>query len=73
MPCIHTTADAPCVEPSMETAIDRSYPISRPLFMYTDGEPQGHVKEYLDWILSDEGQCILQRTGYAPLRPVSCG
>ena len=41
--------------------------------MYTRGEPQGAVKEYLDWILSDEGQCIIQKKGYAPVRAVSCG
>jgi phosphate transport system substrate-binding protein len=36
--------------------------------MYTAGEPEGAVKEYLDWILSDEGQCILVEKGYAPVR-----
>jgi phosphate transport system substrate-binding protein len=73
MPCIMSAEGDTCVAPSMETAIDRSYPISRPLFMYSSGEPQGHVQEYLDWILSDEGQCILRETGYAPVRPVNCG
>jgi phosphate transport system substrate-binding protein len=68
MPCISREEGAPCVEPSMETALDRSYPIARPLFMYTAGEPEGAVKEYLDWILSDEGQCILVAKGYAPVR-----
>lgn len=61
-----------CVAPTMETAIDRSYPIARPLYMYTPGEPQGVVKTYLDWILSDAGQCVLHDKGYAPLRPVTC-
>lgn len=68
MPCVSTEEGAPCVAPSMETAADRSYPISRPLFMYTAGEPEGAVKEYMDWILSDEGQCILGEKGYAPVR-----
>jgi phosphate transport system substrate-binding protein len=68
MPCISTEEGAPCVSPTMETAVDKSYPISRPLFMYTAGEPEGAVKEYLDWILSDEGQCILVEKGYAPIR-----
>ena len=36
--------------------------------MYTAGEPEGATKEYLDWILSDEGQCILVEKGYAPVR-----
>ncbi|MEW7972688.1 MAG: phosphate ABC transporter substrate-binding protein [Candidatus Thiodiazotropha endolucinida] len=61
-----------CITPSVETASDRSYPIARPLFMYTNGEPQGAIKTYLDWVKSDEGQCILLKKGYAPVRGVSC-
>ncbi len=56
------------VVPSVATASDRTYPIARPLFMYTAGEPKGAIKEYLDWILSDEGQTILLKKGYAPVR-----
>jgi len=58
---------APTVAPSVETASDGSYPIARPLFMYTRGEPAGAVKEYLDWILSPEGQGIISKKGYAPV------
>jgi phosphate transport system substrate-binding protein len=58
--------------PSEQTASDRSYPIARPLFMYTAGEPQGHIKEYLDWVMSDTGQCIIMKKGYAPIRDISC-
>jgi phosphate transport system substrate-binding protein len=68
MPCVSADEGSPCVFPSMETAVDRSYPISRPLFMYTAGDPEGATKEYLDWILGDEGQCILVEKGYAPIR-----
>jgi len=68
MPCVAVDEESECVTPAMETAVDRSYPISRPLFMYTAGEPEGGVKEYLDWILSDEGQCIIVEKGYAPVR-----
>ncbi len=70
--CVAKTDDAPCVLPSEETASDGSYPIARPLFMYTNGEPKGEVEKYLDWILSDEGQCIIKKKGYAPVRPVQC-
>ncbi len=59
--------------PTVESAKDGSYPIARPLFMYTAGEPQGPVAEYLQWILSDAGQCIIQDKGYAPAREVTCG
>ena len=36
-------------------------------------DPAGAVKEYLDWIKSDAGQCILAEKGYAPVRDVTCG
>lgn len=68
MPCVSAGEGSLCVAPSMETAVDRSYPISRPLFMYTAGEPEGATKEYMDWILSDVGQCLLVEKGYAPMR-----
>jgi phosphate transport system substrate-binding protein len=72
MPCISTTEGAECVAPAVQTAVDGSYPVARPLFMYTNGEPTGAVAEYLDWIMSDVGQCIIQKKGYAPARSVSC-
>ena len=56
------------ITPANETIIDRSYPISRPLYMYTNGQPAGATKEYLDWILGDAGQHVLQDRGYAPIR-----
>ena len=69
--CI-SKGDEACVNPSVATASDRSYPVARPLFMYTNGEPQGAIKEYMDWIKSDVGQCILLKKGYAPIRDVTC-
>ncbi len=73
MPCIAAAEGANCVTPSVATASDRSYPIARPLFMYTAGQPEGAVADYLAWIVSDEGQCLLLDIGYAPFRPVTCG
>ncbi len=70
--CISKEDGASCVNPSVATASDRSYPIARPLFMYTDGQPKGSIKSYMDWILSDDGQCILVKKGYAPAHEVSC-
>jgi phosphate transport system substrate-binding protein len=72
MVCIAKDGADACVNPSVATASDRSYPVARPLFMYTNGEPQGAIKEYMDWILSDAGQCILLKKGYAPVRAVKC-
>jgi phosphate transport system substrate-binding protein len=71
MACI-STGGADCVSPSVDTAGDGSYPIARPLMMYTDGVPQGDIKTYMDWIMSDEGQCIILNKGYAPVRAVKC-
>jgi phosphate transport system substrate-binding protein len=68
MPCVSTEEGSDCVAPSSETALDRTYPIARPLFMYTIGEPEGVVGEYMEWIMSDAGQCILMEAGYAPIR-----
>jgi phosphate transport system substrate-binding protein len=59
------------VTPSVTTAVDGTYPIARPLFMYTRGQPTGKVKEYLDWILSEAGQQIIRDKGYAPVPPPS--
>jgi phosphate transport system substrate-binding protein len=70
--CIAESDPANCVSPSPATASNGSYPIARPLFMYTNGEPQGHIKQYLDWVMSDTGQCIIKEKGYAPLTMVSC-
>ncbi len=72
MACIAKETGGKCVNPSVATASDRTYPIARPLFMYTNGEPAGETKKYLDWILSDVGQCILLKKGYAPVKDVKC-
>jgi phosphate transport system substrate-binding protein len=72
MACIAKKDGDQCVNPSIAGAVDGSYPIARPLFMYTNGEPTGEVKKYLDWILSDEGQCIILKKGYAPAHHVEC-
>lgn len=69
--CVSQDGNA-CVSPSVASAVDRSYPIARPLFMYTNGEPQGEIKNYLDWIMSDAGQCIIKKKGYAPMKTVEC-
>ena len=64
---IAPNADSVYVSPSAETAAAGDYPLSRPLFMYTAGEPAGVVAEYLDWIFSEDGQEIVARLGFVPL------
>jgi phosphate transport system substrate-binding protein len=58
----------PAVLPSVATVLDKSYPISRPMFMYTPGEPTPAAKKYLEWIMSGAGQTIVEQTGYVPLQ-----
>jgi phosphate transport system substrate-binding protein len=58
---------APYVLPSISTVNDKSYPIARDLYMYTNGEPTGLRKEYLDWILSPEAQEIVAELGFVPV------
>ncbi len=65
------TKDSPPIEPTIESAQDGSYPISRPLYLYTLGEPTGAVQEFIQWILSDEGQRIVEEQGYIPVHPPS--
>ena len=71
--CVAHETGGECTNPSVATALDGSYPIARPLFMYTNGQPTGHVGEYLNWILSETGQCIILNKGYAPAIDVNCG
>jgi phosphate transport system substrate-binding protein len=72
MPCVTMEEGGECVAPAIATAVDGSYPIARPLMMYTAGEPLGAVKEYMDWIMSDEGQCVILDRGYAPHSETEC-
>ncbi|WP_192821850.1 phosphate ABC transporter substrate-binding protein [Rufibacter sp. LB8] len=55
------------VAPSMESAKDKTYPISRPLFFFYNATSESKVKPFIDYVLSDEGQKTVQETGYIPL------
>ncbi|NLL62474.1 MAG: phosphate ABC transporter substrate-binding protein [Candidatus Atribacteria bacterium] len=50
--------------PSKETVNDNSYPLARPLFMYTNGQPEGTIKEFLDFVLGAEGQKLVEENGF---------
>lgn len=56
------------VAPTLETAINGSYPIARPLFLYTKVTPEGALKAFIDWTLGPEGQKIVQDIGYVPVK-----
>ena len=54
------------VEPTVENVISGAYEINRPLLMITNGEPEGLAADYLEFILSAEGQMILKDNGFIP-------
>lgn len=56
------------VLPSIATVNDKTYPISRDLYMYTAGQPKGAVKDYLDWITGPEAQQIVAQLGFVPVK-----
>jgi phosphate transport system substrate-binding protein len=60
-------AGEPAYAPTVENTLNGTYPISRPLYMYSLGAPKEHMKKYLDWIRTDVGQNILEEIGYVPL------
>jgi phosphate transport system substrate-binding protein len=61
-------ATAAAVAPSDATIRDGSYPLSRPLFFYTRAKPTPEAKAFTDWVLSPEGQSIVVKVGYFPLK-----
>jgi phosphate transport system substrate-binding protein len=61
-------ANSKSYAPTLENIKSGEYPISRFLFMYVKNRPTGTIKEYIDWILSDEGQKIASEVGYFPIR-----
>jgi phosphate transport system substrate-binding protein len=56
------------VMPCEETVRKGLYPISRPLFFYVKGEPKGLVKEFIDFVLSADGQKLVREVGYIPVK-----
>jgi phosphate transport system substrate-binding protein len=56
------------VEPNVANAMNKTYPITRPLFYYYLTSIEKNVKPFVDYILSDEGQQIVKQEGYVPLK-----
>lgn len=52
---------------SAQTALSKEYPLSRELYMYTNGEPRGDVAKYIAFVKSLEGQKIVAKEGFVPL------
>lgn len=60
-------AESPYIAPTIENVISGVYPISRPLLLYTNGEPQGLIKKFVDFTLSKEGQELVRATDFVPV------
>ena len=58
----------PSVAPSSPSAMDKTYPLARALYFYSPGEPKPHVKEFLDWVLSSDGQKIVTDIGFVTIK-----
>lgn len=54
--------------PDKESVISKKYPYARPTFYYTNGEPSGEAAKFVEFTLSDEGQKIVEKVGFVPLR-----
>ncbi len=59
---------SPAYAPTAETIKNKTYPISRYLYMYLKSKPTGETKAFIDWILSSEGQKVVVETGCFPVR-----
>ena len=56
------------VMPTDETIKDDTYPVSRPLHLYTNGEPAGNIKAFIDFAFSEDGQKIVEDIGFVRVK-----
>ena len=54
--------------PSKESVLGKKYPYARPTFYYTNGEPNGIAKQFVDFTISDAGQKIVEQVGFVPIK-----
>ena len=55
------------IEPTIETTLNKTYPIARPMYFYTPPNPPEYVTKYIQWVLAPDGQKIIKEKGYIPL------
>jgi len=61
-------AQSPYVEPTIDSVKTDLYPISRPLILYTNGTPQGIIRDFIDFVYSKEGQEIVKKLDFVPVK-----
>lgn len=59
--------DGSVVLPTNENIAAHKYPMSRPLFLLTNGEPTGEAKTFVDFVLGERGQALVRKHGYLSL------
>jgi phosphate transport system substrate-binding protein len=62
------SSSTPAFEPNEANVRSGAYPLSRNLFFYTATAPSGELKKFIDWVLSPEGQAIVVKVGYFPVK-----
>ena len=63
-------ADSPYIQPTIENVVSQAYPISRPLLMVTRGQPTGLAGRFIDFVLSPEGQKIVIKIDFVPVKSI---
>jgi len=61
-------AASPAINPEKATVLNGTYPLARPLFFYLRNKAAGEIKSYIDWVLSPDGQAIVEKVGYYPVK-----
>ena len=61
-------AESDYIFPTLQSVNENLYAISRNLFIYSNGTPESYIKDYLDWIMSTEGQKIVEELGFIPVK-----
>jgi phosphate transport system substrate-binding protein len=61
-------AASPAIAPDKTTVMNGTYALARPLFFYLRNKPAGDMKGFIDWVLSPEGQGIVEKVGYYPIK-----
>jgi phosphate transport system substrate-binding protein len=61
-------ASGAAIAPDKSTVMNGTYPLARPLFFYLRNKPSGDTKAFTDWVLSAEGQAIVEKVGYYPIK-----
>lgn len=56
------------IQASSQTVLAKTYPIARPLYMYTAGQPKGEVSGFISYVLSPAGQKLVEKEGFVPVQ-----